>query len=183
MRGLAAVLVFALGVPACLLADYEKVGGAAPAPQPAAAVCCQAEPGGCADAAIAACVCDVDAYCCESDWDETCGAQVAAFGCGGCAGAPETAPPEISDCAADVDCGPDAPLCLRGLCAQCRDDAGCRARDPALPICGLEGFCGECASSAQCGDELPVCRLGLCTQCISDGDCGEGAACVEGTCA
>jgi hypothetical protein len=183
MRAPTQLLLFAMGLPGCLLADYEKIEATTPAPQPATVDCCQAEPGGCRDVSIAACVCGVDAYCCESDWDESCGSQVAAFGCGGCGDRPGTKAPEVSDCAVDADCGPAAPLCVHGLCAQCRDDAGCSARDPALPICGSEGFCGECESSAQCGIALPLCRLGLCAQCIADSDCGDGTACVEGTCA
>ncbi|MEJ7730226.1 MAG: hypothetical protein WKG00_13535 [Polyangiaceae bacterium] len=186
MRTLAALLLLALGVPACLLVDYEKADGSSPAPSPAAMDCCQPEPGGCADASIAACVCAVDAYCCETDWDESCSGQVAAFGCGGCVQPSPAAPAIDPECAADADCGPQAPLCVDGLCGQCRDDAGCAARDPALPHCGPERFCGECVTSVQCtaahADERPVCHLGLCVACAGDAECADGAVCVDGTC-
>ena len=48
--------------------------------------CCEAGGAGCADSAIAACVCAQDPFCCQTQWDATCVAEVAQFGCGSCAG-------------------------------------------------------------------------------------------------
>src|SRR5688572_4883646 len=116
----AACLALVCLPPACLLPDYEAVGGA-----PVDALgnddtgCCSVTPGsGCADTVISECVCAVDVYCCESEWDDVCANQVAELGCGSCGGAgaaidtgtdPEEAAP---DCATDDDCIPDAPLCV-----------------------------------------------------------------------
>jgi hypothetical protein len=48
--------------------------------------CCADSGGvpGCIDAAVEACVCAQDSYCCEEDWDEQCIAQIAEFKCGTC---------------------------------------------------------------------------------------------------
>jgi len=48
--------------------------------------CCTAHlSGGCADDAIAACVCADDDYCCEFEWDELCVDAVDTLACGSCA--------------------------------------------------------------------------------------------------
>lgn len=46
--------------------------------------CCEAGSAGCADSAISACVCAQDPYCCQTEWDAQCVAEVAQFGCGTC---------------------------------------------------------------------------------------------------
>ena len=50
-----------------------------------AGTCCsaQATPG-CSNAAVQACVCAQDAYCCNTAWDSQCASQVQSFGCGSC---------------------------------------------------------------------------------------------------
>lgn len=50
--------------------------------------CCEVGPAGCADDAVAACVCKTDAYCCETAWDAICIEEVDSFGCGSCNGEP-----------------------------------------------------------------------------------------------
>ena len=48
---------------------------------------CCSDVGGvsCSDDFIAQCVCDADAYCCETAWDATCAELVDELGCGYCA--------------------------------------------------------------------------------------------------
>lgn len=47
--------------------------------------CCEPAAGpGCADPAIEACVCAIDAYCCEVSWNEECAQEVLVLGCGIC---------------------------------------------------------------------------------------------------
>lgn len=46
--------------------------------------CCTTGGPGCSDAGIARCVCAIDPYCCDVEWDEICVAQVASLGCGTC---------------------------------------------------------------------------------------------------
>lgn len=54
--------------------------------------CCEEGPAGCADDAVAACVCTQDPYCCAVEWDAVCVAEVEGLGCGDCSGG-GTAPP------------------------------------------------------------------------------------------
>ncbi len=47
--------------------------------------CCAPQPEpGCASPVIEACVCSIDPYCCETEWDHTCVAEVTREGCGEC---------------------------------------------------------------------------------------------------
>jgi len=47
--------------------------------------CCTASTcSGCADAAVEACVCANDSFCCDVQWDSACVASVTALGCGTC---------------------------------------------------------------------------------------------------
>jgi hypothetical protein len=46
--------------------------------------CCETGFAGCADAAVQACVCAVDSYCCAVAWDALCVAHVESLGCGSC---------------------------------------------------------------------------------------------------
>ena len=46
--------------------------------------CCETGDAGCADAAIEACVCDVDPFCCAHGWDQTCVDLVETEACGTC---------------------------------------------------------------------------------------------------
>lgn len=69
-------------------ADPSDTGDTSPEPpeppEPAAA-CCASEPQpGCRDAAIEACVCAADSFCCATAWDIACVVEVEDLGCGGC---------------------------------------------------------------------------------------------------
>ncbi len=47
--------------------------------------CCQVQTGpGCGSAAVEACVCAQDSYCCATSWDSICVDEVEEFGCGNC---------------------------------------------------------------------------------------------------
>jgi len=48
--------------------------------------CCEVGSAGCADSSISSCVCAQDPYCCTTEWDAQCVAEVAQFGCGSCGG-------------------------------------------------------------------------------------------------
>jgi len=48
--------------------------------------CCEVGSAGCADPSISSCVCAQDPYCCSTEWDAQCVAEVAQFGCGSCGG-------------------------------------------------------------------------------------------------
>ena len=48
--------------------------------------CCDAHPNpGCNDVGVQECVCDVDPYCCNNQWDSICVDEVDSLGCGTCA--------------------------------------------------------------------------------------------------
>lgn len=54
-------------------------------PPPGGSTCCAAQAGpGCDDQAIADCVCFIDDFCCNTQWDATCAIFVELFFCGSC---------------------------------------------------------------------------------------------------
>lgn len=46
--------------------------------------CCDMGFAGCSDGATSACVCAVDPYCCQTEWDAQCVDEVTSLGCGSC---------------------------------------------------------------------------------------------------
>ena len=91
------------------------------------AVCC--EPTLCGDPAIEACVCTVDASCCQGPWTSQCVALVTELGCGSC-------PPP-----------PEGPCCEAGVGPGCSDDAveGCVCLQ--LPDCCAGAWGPECVAA------------------------------------
>lgn len=106
----------------------------------AAGDCCevQATPG-CIDAAISTCVCDTDAFCCETEWDAVCVSMVDTEGCGQCAEQPE--PPADPP---PADPPPVDPPSLDSPCCVPQPGPGC-GEDPGLEacVCGADPFCCE----------------------------------------
>jgi len=52
---------------------------------PGGGECCMPTGGpGCGDQAVADCVCQIDDYCCSTEWDDQCVQEVLLFGCGIC---------------------------------------------------------------------------------------------------
>ena len=66
---------------------------------------------GCSDEAIETCVCAIDPYCCEFEWDERCAERVHGDGCGAC---------PIDDCNGNGQ--PDECDISRGFSADCNAD-------------------------------------------------------------
>jgi hypothetical protein len=63
--------------------DPGGMGGGDPGGDPGA--CCAPTGGpGCGDPTTEQCVCDFDPYCCDTEWDDQCVAEMQAFGCGVC---------------------------------------------------------------------------------------------------
>ena len=48
--------------------------------------CCEPGAAGCDDPVVEACVCALDPYCCNVEWDAQCVAEVESFSCGSCGG-------------------------------------------------------------------------------------------------
>jgi hypothetical protein len=66
-------------------------GGASDAGAPLGSCHDELQAPGCADSLISACVCYVDAYCCDTRWDWFCVSEVESLGCGDC-GSSHTSP-------------------------------------------------------------------------------------------
>ncbi len=161
--------------------------------------CCEpAEGPGCADGEVQVCVCELDAYCCETAWDDICVAEVEEYGCGDCGGAggcgdglcvePEACfncPEDCGVCAkcGDGDCGPlesceacpeDCGVCPTCGDANCDDDEDCKS---------CPGDCGECCGNDSCealyGEDCETCAAdcGECPDACGDDACGEGESC------
>jgi len=97
------------------------------------------------------CVCDLDAYCCEGQWDDICVTECLEH-CGGC--------PAEGDCDGK-ECGDDG---CGGSCGDCAEGEECvlgLCDEPCLPDCegkdcggdGCGGSCGDCPEGEICADE------------------------------
>jgi len=158
--------------------------------------CCQAHDfPGCNQPDIVACVCQMDAYCCQAIWDDICvneaveqcgaqcGCQPQCFNddgtmkqCGddGCGGSCGTCPPNSKcDYAAGICVGACVPNCvIGGMKKQCGPD-------------GCGGSCGTCPAGLKCDLNTGMC-LGGCIpncagkQCGPDGCGGNCGICPEG---
>lgn len=104
--------------------------------------CCDvsAEPG-CSDATVMNCVCAVDSFCCDSEWDEMCVAAVDAENCGECGGAP-----------GESDDGGPPPGPPDGVCCAPQNTPGCS--DPVVEAC-------------VCLDDFFCCALSWDPTCVS----------------
>jgi uncharacterized protein YkwD len=81
----------------------------------------------------------------------------------------------LRGCASDLECG-DALACLCNVCTRvCQSGAECSD----LPGGACAGP-GDASTRSQCGDE--TLEAGICLERCSAGSCGEGRACVTGTC-
>ena len=127
----------------------ETTGGSDP-------VCCTGskQPGCAEDPVLEACVCGLDSYCCDNEWDDQCVQQaVRACGseCGGMGGEACCSPSGIPGCAED----PALEACVCAIDSYCCDnewDAMCTA--VAQNDCGL-----ACPSGGDCctPHDLPGC--------------------------
>lgn len=146
--------------------------------------CCEpSDAPGCVDGEIQVCVCALDAFCCESSWDDICVAEVEEYGCGDCGGVggcgdgfciePEACfdcPEDCGECSVcgDFECDPleSCELCPEdcGECGFCGDDA-----------CGDEEDCKSCPEDCGdcCGNDSCEALFGeYCDTCPEDcGDC------------
>ncbi|GJM25741.1 MAG: hypothetical protein DHS20C16_21560 [Phycisphaerae bacterium] len=97
--------------------------------------CCETQHGtGCSDVDIESCVCVVDPYCCDVDWDRPCADQVELLGCGTC--------DIVSDCNENLipdECEVDG--AGSGNCCTTGHGAGCE--DPVVEacVCDIFPFC------------------------------------------
>jgi len=121
---------------------------------------------GCDDPAVTACVCDMDAFCCTSQWDALCASQ--ADECGTCDG---------DCCAANETPGCDDETCEATICAA--DPYCCDTKWDSICAGAAEDTCEACAVGPECGDGS--CNgAETCADCPEDcGWCeGEGSCCI-----
>ncbi len=155
--------------------------------------CCQAHAyPGCDDWGIESCVCGQDSWCCETEWDAQCVAEVSQFGCGSCDAGPVCGNWSCEEGESCANCPSDCGSCT-GDCCQPNGTPGCNnagitscvcAQDPFCCSDGWDEFCvaevnefgcGTCQTQAQCGNWS--CEEGeSCASCPQDcgacsGDC------------
>ena len=132
------------GVPSC------------PTACPGTGECCEVQPGvGCSDSACCSSVCDVDPFCCTTNWDESC-VEEAAILCGTCT---------TGACCWDSTCDTPGTCEAAVLCA-----AGCQCFELAAGGGGCSAFIDGCAATAPCPNGSQDCPLGQ--QCYINTCCG-----------
>jgi len=156
---------------------------------------CAIEEGpGCGGCPCEACVCALDAFCCDTQYDQYC-VDACIGECGGCAtdpveGCGDGACADEEDCGScPADCGCEAGLaCEAGACVEVICEVDC-----ADKVCGDDGCggsCGECADgvdcvAGQCGGCVQDCAGKECGDDGCGGSCGvceAGMQCNDGIC-
>ncbi len=105
--------------------------------------CCEPDGSmGCEVVEVQDCVCELDAFCCETEWDANCAMEVNSLGCGEC-----TFPPQAFDCSCVTDCD-GVPV------------------DSAWQVCGTDFDMAAAAGQAACEAELDaMCKVFSCDEC------------------
>jgi hypothetical protein len=121
-----------LGCGACVLDPMDV---------PTSSCCGDTKMPGCGDAAVEACLCDVDAYCCLVQWDESCAAKAMELGCSSC----DAGANAVTDC-----CTP-------------HPSASCDDATVAECVCnGGDEHCCEEAWDELCVEEVQTFGCGVC---------------------
>ena len=123
--------------------------------------CCDEQDGpGCDAELVKECVCTEDPFCCASEWDGVCVAQVETLGCAAC---------DVVKCG-DGLCDPNVEDC-----AKCPQDCG------ACPVCG-DGNCDANENCESCPGDCGECQPACCETSPSPG-CPEDPAIEACVCA
>ncbi len=159
-------------------AEATPVCNCAPPPPgcPGAGDCCQPNgTPGCSNTACCEAVCDLDPFCCETEWDDIC--------------------VQSTDGIAACNCAPPPPGCPgAGDCCQPNGTPGCSNTACCEAVCAADPFCCEVEWDSICADaaaDLPACGCAAEPSCPGGGDCCEAngtpgcndAACCESVCA
>lgn len=121
--------------------------------------CCTVGGPGCNDPAIEECVCFVDDFCCDTEWDEQCVEEVETFGCASCAGG----------------CGPDNPN--NCFAPSVIGVGGCSNEICCLLVCELDAFCCDTSWDSLCAEAAAE----VCAACGPENDNSCFAASPTGT--
>ncbi|GMV43067.1 MAG: hypothetical protein AMXMBFR64_47830 [Myxococcales bacterium] len=160
--------------------------------------CKEMEGAGCDGCPCEDCVCGLDPYCCDVQWDSLC-AQHCTVQCGVvCPCVQECGDRECGTALCDFDPMELTPVKFCGTCTKpdvCMPDGWCCTPSCEGKECGSDGcydFCGECGPNEVCAAGKCVC-VPTCWQkeCGSNGCgdpdgcgvCGEGEFCADGKCA
>ncbi len=138
-------------------------GGAPPPPPPGGNVgdCCAANNSvGCDDAAVESCVCNVDSYCCDTDWDSICVGLVDSEGCGQCGGGAGGTTGMGSGGTTGMGGGG------AGDCCAPNGSPGCDDPSVQTCVCAVDAFCCDSEWDQICADLVDG---------EACGDCGGGA--------
>ena len=111
--------------------------------------CCEVGAPTCVDAAVSACTCAIDAYCCAEEWDAVCVAEATIF--------------------CDALC-PGLPVCgspTAGSCFIVRAAPACADADCCVAVCTLDAYCCDSTWDALCVQEA---HAGCAPQADLDGD-------------
>ncbi len=127
---------------------------------PCSGDCCVGHAGpGCEDGGISDCVCEVDPFCCDTEWDDLC--VDSALDCGAdCSDGAVCGDAECSESEACTTCPEDCGACTASCCDP-GDGPGCGDAGVQACVCDLDDFC-----CAEAWDELCVaeaeayCELG-----------------------
>ncbi|MCX4244700.1 Ig-like domain-containing protein [Paraliomyxa miuraensis] len=150
---------------------------------------------GCDDPTLEACVCALDAFCCDTEWDDLCAGRAAAD-CGGCGGmmgtnedcctaqqTPGCTQPAIQACVCALDpfccntqwdsvcvgrvgndlCGPSCdPDDGDGPCCQANGTPGCEVNAVETCVCMADPFCCNTMWDADCVTGIATHGCGAC---------------------
>ncbi len=140
--------------------------------------CCNAHDGvGCEDPVVTKCVCAMDPFCCDVNWDGIC-ANEAKDQCGADCGC-------TPNCAGK-QCGADG---CGGSCGTCKSGYTCNSQGQCIQVCvpkcdgkqcgadGCGGTCGTCPVGSQCNTQgqcicVPNCNGKECGPDGCGGSCG-----------
>ncbi len=144
---------------------------------------------GCGGCDCEACVCEMDAWCCNNEWDAICVGECQ--DCGFCLLETECGngicePGEdCALCAGDCPCKPGH-WCNEGTCEEGECPVQCDGKECGDDGCG--GSCGECGEGTTCFEDLcctPWCGGMICGDDGCGGlfgECAEGDECIAGAC-
>jgi len=162
--------------------------------------CCESNgTPGCEDADLTACVCELDGYCCSSEWDGICVQQAMAdcdAPCGPFCGDGlcddtedcETCPEDCDECPGDCgngDCGeeenchtcPDDCGECTGDCCESNGTPGCEDTELTACVCGLDDYCCDTEWDQFCVDKgVAECEAD-CGPLCGDGLCDDAEDC------
>ncbi|MCX4243568.1 hypothetical protein [Paraliomyxa miuraensis] len=130
----------------------DDTGGGGPPPGGTGDCCAPNGSPGCDDAAIEACVCGQDAYCCDTEWDGVCVNEVDSFGCGTCGGGGSTGGGSTGG---DGGGGPSA-------CCQQQAGAGCPDDPVEACVCAVDDYCCNVFWDLTCVGEVESLGCGSC---------------------